>query len=111
MSVDREEINVTVTFRHTESTEALKHYATEKVVHSLQKYVSSPTEAHVILSIVKRDHLAELRLSSKRFDLTASGTTGDLYSAIDKMVDAMTVQLRKQKERLVSHKSGGELSY
>ena len=111
MSVDPSEINVSVTFRHTESTEALKSYATEKVLNCLQKYVSSPTEAHVVLSVQKRDHLAELRVTSKRFDLTASGSTGDLYSAIDKMVDAMTGQLRKQKERLVSHKQAGELSY
>lgn len=97
-------INVSVTFRHTEPTEALKKYANEKVVHLLKKYISSPTEVHIILSVEKRDHIAEGRMHSKKYDLSAKGVTEDLYSAIDKMIDSITRQLRKQKERNVDHK-------
>ena len=99
------EVNVSVTFRHTESTDALKEYATSKVTHAVEKYIISPANAHVILSVQKRDHSAEVRLNSKRFEIDAEETTEDLYSAIDKMVDNITRQLRKQKERRVNHKS------
>ena len=101
-------INVSVTFRHTDSTEALKSYATEKIVNCLEKYIISATDVHVILSVEKRDHIAEARISSKRFDITAKATTEDLYSAIDKVVDNVTVQLRKQKERRVNHKGAAQ---
>ena len=97
-------INVSVTFRHTESTPALKNYAVEKITHCLSKYVSGESEAHIILSVEKRDHTAEARVHSKRYDVDGKATTGDLYSSIDQVCDTLGVQLRKQKERQVNHK-------
>ena len=90
-------INVSVTFRHTESTPALKQYAEEKITNALRKFASAQTDVHVILEVQKRDHLAEVVVRSKKYDVTAKGCTGDLYSAIDKVVDNLEVQLRKQK--------------
>ncbi|MCC6953515.1 MAG: ribosome-associated translation inhibitor RaiA [Deltaproteobacteria bacterium] len=103
-STDAPEINVSVTFRHTESTPALKTYVTDKLIHILQKYVRNSAEAHVILSVEKRDHTAEIVLHSKPYEATSKATTDDLYSAIDKVVDTLVVQLRKQKERVTDHK-------
>ena len=102
------EINVSVTFRHTESTPALKTYATEKLVHTLGKYIRNAAEAHVILSVEKRDHTAEVVVHSKPFEVTSKATTEDLYSAIDKVVDTLVVQLRKQKERHIDQKHAPE---
>lgn len=48
------EVNVNVTFRHTESTPALKSYAVDKVTHCLKKYVNHTANAQVILSVEKR---------------------------------------------------------
>ncbi len=98
------EINISVTFRHTEPTEALKKHAEEKLVHSLQKYLHHHTTVHVILSVEKRDHTAEIILNSKNHDLSAKATTSDLYAAIDKAADNVTTQLRKQKEKMTEHK-------
>lgn len=104
MSANSSDINISVTFRHTESTPALKNYATEKLLHRLQKYVSGHAEVQVILSVEKRDHSAEVILKCKDFDVTCKGVTEDLYSAIDKVLDTTEAQIRKQKERLRSHK-------
>lgn len=98
------EINVSVTFRNTEPTEALKQYATDKLKHCIHKYVSQEAEVHVILLVEKRDHTAEVRVLSKNYDADAKATTSDLYSAIDKVVDTIHTLLRKQKERLKSAK-------
>jgi len=98
------EINVSVTFRHTEPTDALKSYVEEKLNHYLHKYIHHPTDVHVILSVEKRDHMAEAILHSKNYDLRAKATTEDLYSAIDKLVDNISAQLRKQKEKKTEHK-------
>jgi len=97
-------LNVSVTFRHTESTPALKAYATEKIINCLQKYISHPSDIHVILSVEKRDHTAEAVVRSKIYDVSGKASTGDLYSAIDKMCDTLVAQLRKQKGRHLDSK-------
>lgn len=98
------DLNVDVTFRHTESTPALKSYAIEKVTHCLARYLSAHAEVHVVLSVEKRDHIAEIHLRSKGHDAEVKAQTDDLYSAIDKMVGILDTQLRKQKERMVDGK-------
>ena len=97
-------INLTVTFRHTEPTESLKQHASEKISASVKKYVKNHAEVNIILSVEKRDHMAEVTLKAKDFDITSKATTEDLYSAIDKLAHTFDVQLRKQKEKIVDHK-------
>lgn len=104
MSERNIEINIDVTFRHTESTPALKSYAQEKIDHCLRKYMKFPAQAHVILSVEKLDHQAEVKLVSKDYDLTLKANTEDLYSAIDKVVDVLDRQIRKQKGKIQDHK-------
>ncbi len=104
MSQPNPNIHVTVTFRHTDPTPALRTYATEKIAHVIARYTGYDVEAQIVLSVVKRDHNAEIKLRSKQYDLSASATTGDLYSAIDKMVDNVDTQLRKQKEKQYDRK-------
>ncbi len=96
-------INIAVTFRQTDSSESLKKYATEKLTSVLKKYVRYETEVKVVLSVQKRDHLAEVLVHSKGFDASGSATTDDLYSAIDKVIDTVSEQLRRQKDKSVKH--------
>ena len=98
-------INVSVTFRHTEPTVALKNYANEKITHVAKKFISAATDVHVILIVEKRDHIAEVNFHSGRFDLTARAVEPDLYAAIDRVCDSLEAQLRKQKEKLSDHKT------
>src|SRR5690606_15625009 len=97
-------LNISVTFRHTESTEALKKYATDKIRQRVQKYVHAPADVHIVLAVEKLDHIAEVHIIRKGVNNTAKAVTGDLYSAIDKLVDTIETQLRRQKERMVSQR-------
>jgi putative sigma-54 modulation protein len=97
-------LEVSVTFRHVEPTEALKEYATEKVARICSKYLRFPLEASVILSVSKQRHMAEINVHAKHFDISAHETTADLYSAIDLALDKLEAQLRKHKDRLNHHK-------
>lgn len=99
------EIQITVTFRHTEPTEALKKHAEDKLNHSLQKYLHHHTSVHVILSVEKREQTAEIILNSKNHSCSAKATSTDLYLAIDKAAENVTTQLRKQKEKMTEHKA------
>ena len=104
MTANTSDINIAVTFRHTESTPSLKAYATEKVLHCLKKYISAHADVQIVMSVEKRDHNVEVKVLSKDYEVSGKASTGDLYSAIDKVVDTVETQIRKQKERLRSHK-------
>lgn len=88
-------MQVLVTFRHMEATEALRTYAEQKVarVHKLMRH---PIEAHVVLAVNKRRHIAEITLSGEHLHVNATEETDDLYSAIDLAMDKIERQIQKQ---------------
>lgn len=98
-------LNISITFRHTESTDALRTYVEDKLTNLLPKYIQWDTDVHVVLSVEKRDHTAEAVIQSKVYDLRSKATTEDLYSAIDKLMDNLSTLLRKQKEKITEHKT------
>lgn len=94
---------ITVTFRHTEPTSAIKEYAQTKVEHVANKYLHQGYDIAIVLGIEKRDHFAEAIVRTKEYTATGKGITEDLYSAIDKVVDIIETQLRKHKEKISDH--------
>ena len=101
MATNASLINLNITFRNVEATDALKTYANEKVTNCLQKFIQSHTEAHLVLRVEKNRQVADISCHANGADLIAEAESGDLYSAIDMMVDTLTQQLRKHKEKLV----------
>jgi putative sigma-54 modulation protein len=87
-------MQVLVTFRHVAPSGALREYAEEKV-QRIEKYVRRVNEAHVILSVEKQRHTAEVTLNWARHTLTATEETGDLYAAIDLAMDKIERQVKK----------------
>lgn len=93
------DVKVSVTFRHTQPTEALKHYAEEKA-HKIGKYFFRPLEAHVVLSVDSKDRqVAEVTLQTHRRTIHGREETMDLYSAIDLVMDKVEQQIRKHKTK------------
>lgn len=89
-------MNISITFRHMESSSAVKAYAGEKIA-KLQKFLRSPMTAKVTLSIDKLQHLAEARVSSGGQHLDACETSEDMYASIDMMIDKLERQIRGTK--------------
>ena len=85
-------MNVSITFRHVEATDSIKTYATEKV-SKLQKFLRQPMTAKVTVSIEKHEQMAEVRISSGSEHYEAHETSGDLYAAIDKVIDKLERQI------------------
>jgi len=98
-------MQVSVTFRHIEATDALRVHA-ERRVERIAKYVHRPIDAHVILSVNKRRHAAEIVLNADRTTLSAKEETGDLYSEIDLAAEKLEQQARKHTSKLKQHKGG-----
>lgn len=93
------DVKVSVTFRHTQPTDALKRYAEEKV-HKIGKYFYRPLETHVVLSVDSKDRqLAEVTLQTRRLTIHGREETADLYSAIDLVMDKIEQQVRKYKTK------------
>ena len=93
-------VNVTITFRNIEGTDPLRKYGQEKVKNCIQKFVHQDTEAHVVLRVEKARQIAEVTFRADGNDFKCSEESNDLYTSIDKLVDSLTQQLRKHKEKL-----------
>ena len=98
-------MQIAVTFRHVDPTPALKAYAEEKLAR-VKKYLRRPVDAHVILSVSKERHEAEITLNADHVTMFARETTHDLYAAIDLAVDRLEHQAQKLHERRRHHKGG-----
>lgn len=102
-------IQVAVTFRHVEPSDALRRYAEGKVGR-LAKFLRRSIEAHVVLSVLKHRHVAEITLSGSRLSINATEETGDLYSAIDLAVGKIERQIKKDVAKRQDRKHGGEMN-
>ncbi len=100
-------MQVTVTFRHVDSSEPLKNYAIEKT-DRLSRFLSEPVEVHWVLEVQKITHSAAATVVAGGVKIKAHEETEDLYSAIDASVDKLEKQLKKHKEKMKSHKGGRE---
>ena len=103
-------MQVLVTFRHVAPSGALRDYAEEKV-QRVEKYVRRVNDAHVILSVDKRRHIAEVTLNAARHTFAATEETSDLYAAIDLAMDKIERQVKKiaAKVKDRKHKAGKEV--
>ena len=94
------DVKVSVTFRHTDPTDALKQYAEEKM-HQLGKHFSQTIDAHVVLSAESKERqTAEVELHAHGGTIHAKEQTEDLYAAIDLVTDNLKRRLQKQKDKI-----------
>jgi putative sigma-54 modulation protein len=95
-------MQVNITFRHLDPTEALKTHVKDRVAH-VQRYIDRPSEAHAVLHVDKLDHLAEITVKAGRFLLRGTAKSQDMYASIDAAADRIERQLKKHKARLQDH--------
>jgi putative sigma-54 modulation protein len=94
-------MQVSITFRNMESTDALKDYANKKM-GKLKKYLNSSFEAKVNLSVDKKSqHLASVNLSSNTgLNIQGEEKTKDMYSSIDLVISKLERQIKKHRQKL-----------
>lgn len=99
-------MQVNITFRHLDPTEALKSHVKDRVEH-VQRYIDRPSDAHAVLHVENLDHHAEITVKAGRFLLRGCAKTQDMYASIDAAADKIERQLKKHKEKLNAHKVNG----
>lgn len=94
-----------ITFRHVDSSEALKNYAREKI-ERVSKYVDRPMEGHVVISSERHEKKVDIQIHVHQANLTLRGKahTGDVYASVDSAVDKIERQVRRYKDKLKHHK-------
>ena len=92
-----------ITFKNIDSSDALKDYASKRF-SKLAKYIDRPTEVHVVLSVEKRRHKADITVNADGVTINAVEITEDMYSAIDMVMDKLERQIKKHKEKLQDKK-------
>ena len=89
-------MNISITFRHMDSSDAIKKYAETKL-SKLQKFLRRPMTAKVTLSIDRLKHAAEARISSGGEHLEAHERSDDMYASIDRIMAKLERQIRGSK--------------
>jgi len=97
-------IETTFTFRNTESTEALKTHAIDKL-DRVKKYLISTADAHCIFKVEGARHTAEITLNIRGGRFVGHDTSNDMYTSIDGAVDKIVKQLSRIKDRVKYHKT------
>ena len=102
-------MQVTVTARHIvdhDKTENLKKYILKKIKR-LERYINprrDPSEIKFILNVEKHRNTAELILNSGNLNATSSVEADDMLSAIDKAIESIIKQLKRQSEKMIKVK-------
>jgi putative sigma-54 modulation protein len=99
-------MQVNITFRHLEPTEALKAHVRTRLEH-VQRYIDRASEAHAVLHVDKLDHHAELTVKAGRFLLRGTARSQDMYGSIDAAAERIEKQLKKYKAKLYDHHKNG----
>ena len=100
-------MNITITFRHMEASDALKEHASSKL-SKLQKFLRQPMVAKVTLSLDKLQHVVETQRSSGGEHLEAKEVGDDMYASIDRVIDKLERQIRASKGAARTKKRRGD---
>ena len=98
-------LQITVKGKNFDVTEALKSHATQKV-GKMSRYSDAVITAEVTLATERNWHVAEVTLFGKGFDMHIEEKSKDMYNSIDRVVERLERQLKKQREKVANHRSG-----
>ncbi|HYF57322.1 MAG TPA: ribosome-associated translation inhibitor RaiA [Burkholderiaceae bacterium] len=95
-------MNLSITGHHLEVTPALREYVAAKL-DRIRRHFDQVIEVAVTMSVEKLQQKAEISLHVRGKDLHAEAVDGDLYAAIDALVDKLDRQVLKYKAKRAAH--------
>jgi putative sigma-54 modulation protein len=91
-------VNLNVSGHQLEITPAIRKYVSSKL-ERVKRHFDHVIDAHVILSVNKLSQKAEVTLHVRGKDIHCECEEGDLYAAIDLLVDKLDRQVLKYKKK------------
>jgi putative sigma-54 modulation protein len=95
-------MNLSISGHHVSVTPALREYVTTKL-ERIKRHFDHVIDVNVFLSVDKLIQKAEISLHVRGKDLFAECSDGDLYAAIDSLVDKLDRQVLKLKGKRAEH--------
>jgi putative sigma-54 modulation protein len=100
-------MQTSVTFKNLDPSDNLKAYVRDKL-DRFDKYLYNPAEANVVLMVEKFRHIAEVNIIGDRLNINGKEETGDMYSAIDMVLDKLETQIKKNKQKIRDRRGGSK---
>ena len=91
-------MNLQLTGRHVEITPTLRAYIVNKL-ERINRHFDHVIDVDVIMTVEKLDQKIEANVHLSGKDIHVEANDGDMYAAIDGMVDKLDRQVIKHKER------------
>ena len=104
-------MQIDYTGRQMDISPAIKAYAEEHLA-KLKRFVGDPIKAHVILTVEKHRHIAEITVKVRTLSFVGIHETTDMYSSILGAIEKIERQAKKTKaKRKESKRRGDSLSH
>ena len=94
-------MNLHLTGHHVEITPAIREYVTAKLAR-IERHFEHVIEVNVIMTVEKLDQKIEANVHLSGKDIHVQAHEGDMYAAIDGLIDKLDRQVIKHKERFQS---------
>ena len=95
-------MNLNISGHHLDLTAPLRDYVQLKM-QRVERHFDKMLDAHVVLTVEKQRHKAEATVPACGGHLHAEAVEGDMYAAIDQLIDRLDRQTRKFKEQSRDH--------
>jgi len=101
-------MEITISAKHMELTDALKNYTTERMGR-VKKYIDHTLAADIHLGVEKYRHKIHATIKGKGYLINSEAEDpSSMYKAIDLCVDKLETQLRRSKNSFHEKKVGKE---
>jgi putative sigma-54 modulation protein len=98
-------MQIHVTGRHMEITDAIRDYIHNKLQHELVEFPRTES-VHVILNIEKYRQIAEVVVQApNHVRIEAQEESDDLYASIDGAVEKAVKQMKRKRDTIQNHKA------
>ncbi len=96
-------MRVEYTGRHIDVTPALRDF-TEGHLKKIRKILGEAIDVHMILTVQKHRHLAEINLNSRSLKINGLEETNDMYASINAVLEKVERQVLKLKGKKIARK-------
>jgi putative sigma-54 modulation protein len=99
-------MNLHLTGHHVEITPAIRDYVVSKL-ERVERHFDHVIDVNVVMTVEKLDQRIEANVHLSGKDIHVQSHDGDMYAAIDGLIDKLDRQVIRHKERFgVKHSQG-----
>ena len=102
-----DKLHITITSKQIELRPKLRDYIQQKT-SKLTKYFSHISDIHIIISEEKYRHVVEINALANGITMPGKAEHSDIHTAFDKALTKVENQIRKYKDKIVTHTSKQE---